>query len=203
MRRDERTDRERGDADDEGKRCVHHGITSVGIIRAQHAQTAKLIEPAPTVVSRRTGLCSLRSWDNHQVERAMGDVWTRLKLAVAAFFTILFQHRLPAALEGPGPAAPAAAASPPPADDQSDRAIQMLALLQRDGRLIDFLMEDIAAYGDAQIGSAVRDVHAGCRDALARYVILESILPGKEGERTSVAQDVDPAAVRLVGNVTS
>jgi hypothetical protein len=133
----------------------------------------------------------------------MGGVWTRLKLAVAAFYTILFQHRLPAALEGPGPAAPAAAASPPPADDQSDRAIQMLALLQRDGRLIDFLMEDIAAYGDAQIGSAVRDVHAGCRDALARYVILESILPGKEGERTSVAQDVDPAAVRLVGNVTS
>ena len=61
----------------------------------------------------------------------MGGVWTRLKLAVTAFFTILFQHRLPAALERPGPAVPPAAASPPTAGDQSDRAIQMLALLQR------------------------------------------------------------------------
>jgi hypothetical protein len=78
----------------------------------------------------------------------------------------------------------------------------MLALLQRDGRLIDFLMEDLGAYGDAQIGAAVRDVHAGCRGVLTRYVVLEPILSGTEGAQTSVSQDVDPAAVRLVGNVT-
>jgi len=131
----------------------------------------------------------------------MGGVWTRLKLAFAAFFTILFQGRLPAALHGTRAAEPAAGA-PPPVSDHSDRAIQMLALLQRDGRLIDFVMEDLGAYGDAQIGAAVRDVHAGCRGVLTRYVMLEPILSGKEGERTSVSQDVDPAAVRLVGNVT-
>jgi hypothetical protein len=125
-------------------------------------------------------------------------------LAFAAFFTILFQGRLPDALHASRPAEPAAAAPspPPPAADQSDRAIQMLALLQRDGRLIDFVMEDLGSYSDAQIGAAVRDVHAGCRTVLSRYVVLEPILGGKEGERTSVAQDVDPAAVRLVGNVT-
>jgi uncharacterized protein DUF2760 len=132
----------------------------------------------------------------------MGGVWTRLKLAFAAFFTILFQGRLPTALQGTRPPEPAAAASPPPVSDQSDRAIQMLALLQRDGRLIDFLMEDLAAYSDAQIGAAVRDVHAGCRGVLTRYVMLEPIFSGKEGEQTSVSQDLDPAAVRLVGNVT-
>lgn len=132
----------------------------------------------------------------------MGGVWTRLKLAFATFFTIIFQGRLPEALQGARGAEPAASASPPSVADQSDRAIQMLALLQRDGRLIDFLMEDLATYSDSQIGAAVRDVHTGCRGVLTRYVVLEPILPGKEGEQTSVTQDVDPAAVRLLGNVT-
>jgi len=132
----------------------------------------------------------------------MSGVWTRVKLAFAAFFTILFKGRLPAALEGTRPAQSAAPASPPSVVDGSDRAIQMLALMQRDGRLIDFLMEDITTYADAQIGAAVRDVHAGCRGVLNRYVNLEPILAGKEGEPTSVSRDLDPASVRLVGNVT-
>jgi hypothetical protein len=132
----------------------------------------------------------------------MGGLWNRLKLAFAAFFTILFHGRLPVALQAIRPAEPAATASPPPEGDQSDRAIQMLALLQRDGRLIDFLMEDVATYSDAQIGAAVRDVHAGCRGVLTRYVTLEPILSGREGDQTRVSQNLDPAAVRLVGNVT-
>jgi len=132
----------------------------------------------------------------------MGGVWTRLKLAFAAFFTILVRGRLPAALQRAAPAESAPAARPAPAGDQLDRAVQMLALLQRDGRLIDFLMEDLTTYGDAQIGAAVRDVHAGCRAVLTRYATLEAILAGKEGEQTRVSQDIDPAAVRLVGHVT-
>jgi hypothetical protein len=63
-------------------------------------------------------------------------------------------------------------------------------------------MEDVAAYKDAQVGAAVRDVHAGCRQVLDRYVALEPILDGPEGEPISVVQDFNPAAVRLVGNVT-
>src|SRR5262245_8836756 len=132
----------------------------------------------------------------------MGGVWTRVKLACAAFVTILFNGRLPAALQSTRPAASTAPAPPPSVADGSDRAIQMLALMQRDGRLIDFLMEDLTSYADAQIGAAVRDVHAGCRGVLTRYVTLEPILAGKEGERTSVSPDLDPASVRLVGNVT-
>ena len=79
----------------------------------------------------------------------------------------------------------------------------MLALLQREGRLIDFVLEDLATYSDAQIGAAARDVHAGCRRVLERYVTLESILPGREGESVTVGQDqpIDPAAFHLVGNV--
>jgi len=130
----------------------------------------------------------------------MDGVWTRVKLAFAAFFTILFKGQLPAALEHPR-----ATAAPAPTvavvGDTFDRAVQLLALLQRDGRLVDFLMEDVATYSDAQIGSAVRDVHGGCRRALDRYLTLEPILDGREGEATTIAQ-VNPAAIRLVGNVT-
>jgi len=146
----------------------------------------------------------------------MGGVWTRLKLAFAAFFTILFKSRLPAALERDRPgtspvvaAPPTAAAAPrttaasaPPASDPSDRAVQLLALLQRDGRLVDFLMEDLASYSDAQVGAAVRDVHAGCRGVVSKYVTLDAVLPGTEGAQTTIGQDIDPATVRLVGNVT-
>jgi hypothetical protein len=130
----------------------------------------------------------------------MGRVWDRIKLAFVAFFSILFKGTLPPGVHDAGrPAASADVEGP----DRSDRAMQVLALLQRDGRLIDFLMEDLAAYGDAQIGAAVRDVHAGCRRVLERYVTLASIMAGREGESIAVASTIDPAAVRLVGNVTA
>ena len=132
----------------------------------------------------------------------MDGLWTRVTLAFAAFFTILFKGRLPAALQTSARSAPAPAAAAAAAIDSPDRAVQMLALLQRDGRLIDFLMEDLGAYGDAQIGAAVRDVHAGCRRVLDHYVSLESMLDGREGEQTMVAEQPDAAAIRLVGNVT-
>jgi len=125
--------------------------------------------------------------------------WTRIKLAFTAFFTILFNGRLPAAPQSDTRAEVPAA----PVADSSDRALQMLALLQREGRLIDFVLEDLATYSDAQIGAAARDVHAGCRLVLERYVTLDAIVPGREGEAVTVGQDqrIDPAALHLVGNV--
>jgi hypothetical protein len=134
------------------------------------------------------------------LELAMDGVWTRVKFACAAFFTILFKGKLPEGLQRAA-AAPAQAPEVPVVVDTTDRAVQILALLQRDGRLVDFLMEDVAAYSDAEIGSAVRDVHGGCRRVLDRYLTLEAILDGREGESTMISQ-VNPAAVRLVGNVT-
>ena len=130
----------------------------------------------------------------------MDSVWTRVKFACVSFFTILFKGELPAELQRVA-ATPTQAPKVPVAADTGDRAVQILALLQRDGRLVDFLMEDVAAYSDAEIGSAVRDVHGGCRRALDRYLTLEAILDGREGEATTISQ-VNPAAVRLVGNVT-
>lgn len=79
--------------------------------------------------------------------------------------------------------------------------LRILAVLQRDGRLIDFLEEDIDGYTDAQIGAAVRDIHRGCRKTLRDYLTIEPILGGPEEGRVDVPSDFDPAAIRLIGNV--
>jgi hypothetical protein len=72
--------------------------------------------------------------------------------------------------------------------------------MQREGRLIDFLMEDIATYSDDQIGAAVRDIHTQTRDALARVVTLEPVIDGVEGTFAK-APSKNPSVVRFVGNV--
>ena len=83
-----------------------------------------------------------------------------------------------------------------------DTAIQLLALFQREGRLIDFLREDIQPYDDAQIGAAVRTIHQACRQALAEHVTLEPVLSGHEGDDVTVPHSFDPSAIRLTGNVS-
>lgn len=79
--------------------------------------------------------------------------------------------------------------------------LRVLAVLQRDGRLVDFLEEEIDAYSDAQIGAAVRDIHRGCRKALHEYLRIEPVFNAAEEDRVTVPADFDPAAVRLIGNV--
>jgi hypothetical protein len=77
----------------------------------------------------------------------------------------------------------------------------MLAVLQAEARLVDFLLEDISGASDEQIGQAVREVHKKSQDALRRHAVIETILPGNEGDATTVPAGFDPSAVRVVGNV--
>jgi hypothetical protein len=88
------------------------------------------------------------------------------------------------------------------AEEPVDRAVQILALLQRDGRLVDFITEDIASYQDAQIGAAVRDVHESCRKVIEHYFVLEPVISSDEGQVVTVNPGFDPAAIKLIGNVT-
>jgi hypothetical protein len=81
-------------------------------------------------------------------------------------------------------------------------AVQMLTILQREGRLIDFLQEDLSLYEDAQIGAAVRSIHRGCKDSLSEYVDLKPIFEESEGVEVTVQPDFDSGAIRLTGNVT-
>ena len=78
----------------------------------------------------------------------------------------------------------------------------MLAILQREGRLIDFLQEDLNQYEDAQIGAAVRNVHAGCKSAVDEHVELAPIFGEAEGSRVEVQPGFDAYSVRLSGAVS-
>jgi hypothetical protein len=129
----------------------------------------------------------------------------RWKYAFRAFFSLIVHGRIAddiLAAFAPPPAAPVAPApvAPPPVES-SDRAAQLLAMLQRDGRLVDFLMEDLTPYQDAQVGAAVRDVHRGCREALARYASLAPVMDLEEGSTVTVERDSEPARVKVVGNL--
>ncbi len=79
--------------------------------------------------------------------------------------------------------------------------LRVLAVLQRDGRLVDFLLEDIDTYTDAQVGAAVRDIHRGSRKALRDYLTIEPVMTDKEDSVVLVPADFDPATIRLTGNV--
>lgn len=140
----------------------------------------------------------------------------RVAFAFRCFFSILFHADIPndialKVLTPAGPVAQAeavAAASVSPlqeaqgrASDAFDRAVQMLALLQRDGRLIDFLAENISAYSDAQVGAAVRTIHDSCGQVLEQYVKLEPILNSEEDQPVTVQAGFDSAAIKLIGNV--
>jgi hypothetical protein len=92
-----------------------------------------------------------------------------------------------------------APAAPKPPDHAE--ALHVLSLLQRDGRLIDFLAEDLENFSDAEIGVAARTVHQGCKKALDAYLELEPVYRDADGATVTVAVGFDPAAVRLTGNV--
>jgi Domain of unknown function (DUF2760) len=143
--------------------------------------------------------------------------WERVAFAFRCFFSILIHAEIPKdvqqtllksasetppaqVVETPTPASRLKEVERPPRDP-IDRAVQMLALLQRDGRLIDFLAENIAPYPDTQLGAAARTIHESCRQVLERYVKLESILDSQEDQPVTVQAGFDPAAIKLVGAV--
>jgi hypothetical protein len=139
----------------------------------------------------------------------------RLVLAFYAFFAILFRAdvasavarvrearragALPSGAAAPAPVAHEAAEGAPRVDARP--ALQLLGVLQREGRLVDFLEEDLTGHPDAAVGAAARAVHAGCKKALAELLGIEPVLREAEGAQVTVERGFDPAAIRLTGNV--
>ncbi len=100
--------------------------------------------------------------------------------------------------------APAAEAIPEaeePAAPRHTSALRLLSILQQEGRLIDFLEEDIAPYSDAQVGAAVRSIHSGCRKTLHEHMSIDRIFAAEDGSEVEIDEGYDPATVRLTGNV--
>lgn len=145
----------------------------------------------------------------------------RLSVALGSFFAILGDGELAAnvrrlreggfapAAAAPAPAAapvakPAPAAAPAPTvvkEATPDAALQLLGLLQRNARFVDFVEEDIAGYADADIGAAARIVHEGCRATLRDHFAIRPVRSESEGSRVTLPAGFDAAAVRLTGNV--
>jgi hypothetical protein len=136
---------------------------------------------------------------------------TRIGLAFRAFFRILadaaFAERLAPLFSDAAvatPTKPETISTPPAAAKQPpvrSEALSLLAMLQREARLVDFLQEPIAAYSDEQIGAAVRDVHRDSAAVLERVFALKPILSAEEGAQVDVPEGFDAARFRLTGKV--
>jgi hypothetical protein len=125
---------------------------------------------------------------------------TRLWFAWVCFFKVLFDGSFAARVYAPPELPPSPKALPePPVESGPEPALQLLALFQREGRLVDFLEEDVASFSDADIGAAARVVHTGCRKALREHVKLEPIRTEEEGAKVTL--QTNPAEVKLTGNV--
>ncbi len=152
---------------------------------------------------------------------------SRITLALSCFFKLLFTGTLPAKAAERLPSGALAKALPEPeaktpapkkaeavalrsapekpkksmSQHHRDGSLALLALLQREGRLIDFLQEDIESYDDDEIGAAVRDIHRGCKKVLEDHLTLEAVMPGKEEDAVTVPEGFDPGEVKLIGPV--
>ncbi|MFT3717103.1 DUF2760 domain-containing protein [Pseudorhodoferax sp.] len=142
--------------------------------------------------------------------------FSRLALAIGTFFALLGDGRLaarvqalrsgadaPAAPPAPVPAPPPPVPAPSPVRETADvdAALQLLGLLQREARFVDFLQEDIAAYSDADVGGAARMLHGGARKVLQDTFDLQPIRSEAEGSRLTLQPGFDAASVRVTGHV--
>jgi hypothetical protein len=128
--------------------------------------------------------------------------FARLKMALGFLFggSALPAATPVAALPASQPVAPAPVALTPQQVHAS--ALFMLGLMQREGRLLDFLQEDIGQVADADLGAAARLVHDGCRKVLTQYLPLSPVMNEAEGAQVTLQTGFDANRFRLTGNVT-
>ena len=126
--------------------------------------------------------------------------FSRMGLALSVFNRIRadegFAKRVQDVISPPPPP------PPPPPPKPTGEPLWMLTVLQRESRLIDFLMENISGAGDAQVGAAMKDLQPKAQTALKKYLVIDQVLPQTEGEAVEVPAGFDPSAVQLLGNVT-
>jgi hypothetical protein len=131
----------------------------------------------------------------------------RIALAFGNFFRILsdpdFAARVEKLKTGTTKSAGTAAAAPPRnfREAPPSAALQLLGLLQQEGRFIDFLQEDVTGYSDAEVGAAARVIHQGCCKVVSEHFQIVPVRPEPEGSRITLPDGFDASAIRLTGNV--
>jgi hypothetical protein len=137
--------------------------------------------------------------------------FARIFLAIAVYFRVLFDAEFAAGVrllrrgELPPPEEepePEPEPEPPKLEERApEAAMQLLSILQREGRFIDFLEEDVTSFSDAEVGAAARVVHDGCKKAVDEHFTIQPIKSEEEGSKVTVEAGFDASAVRLTGNV--
>jgi hypothetical protein len=106
-------------------------------------------------------------------------------------------------VQAPQPAVIQPPSPPPPVENTAEAEIvAFFALLQEKGRLVDFLMEDLASYEDAEIGAAARVVHEGCKQVLQEHFKIHAIAEADEGSQITVPAGFAADEYRLVGKLS-
>ncbi len=90
----------------------------------------------------------------------------------------------------------------PPLERVHASGLALLGALQREGRLLDFLQQEVAGFSDQEVGAAARVVHDGCRKVLRQYFEVEPVSTEAEGSTITVNKGFDPNQIRLTGNVS-
>ncbi len=80
-------------------------------------------------------------------------------------------------------------------------ALTLLAAMQREGRFIDFIMEGLDSYPDAQVGAVARDVHRDCGSLLKRVFEIATLSVQEENTPVDVPVGYDPARIHVTGQV--
>jgi len=124
--------------------------------------------------------------------------FARIPLAFKVLFDGAFARQ---ASMIPGNIQPSLPEEKGPEAEQSVEGLFILSALQREGRFIDFLQQDVAGFSDVDVGAAARVVHGGCRKVLNQYLTLKPVLPEGEGSVVNVPRGYDASRVRVVGNV--
>ena len=142
--------------------------------------------------------------------QAHPSLLSRISLAFGTFFTIISDRQFAAGVQNlrtatpPSETSSSQAAKPavaPLREATPDAALQLLGLLQREARFIDFIQEEIAEYGDADVGGAARIVHEGCRKVLRDNFTVQPIRDEAEGSPITLPAGFDAATIRITGNV--
>lgn len=123
-------------------------------------------------------------------------------IAAALLIAILFNRRPAAETQDVKAEAAKPVPIPVAANQAEAEVVSFLATLQEKGRLVDFLMDDVTAYTDAQVGAAARVVHAGCKAALKEHFAIRHIRDEAEGASVSVPAGYAADEYRLVGKIS-
>lgn len=137
----------------------------------------------------------------NEVEQQPG-FFERLGLAFKLLGDAALAGKLSQVLKGPVAATKPEAPKAIPPEKLHASGLFVLGTFQQDGRLIDFLQQDVAAFSDEEVGAAARVVHGGCRKALQRLITPVQVLRDEEGATVTVPPGFDASHIRLTGNVT-